>query len=67
MKKCVNQNKQNLLDWWLSIDFDPAQMPRIKPDSSIISTFLLDEKTIEQRAMVDMTLRNCDDCSQENE
>jgi len=29
MKKSMNQNKASLLDWWLSIDFDPVQTPHV--------------------------------------
>jgi hypothetical protein len=49
MKKSLNQNRPVLLDWWLSIDFDPAQMPRIRRDLPITYTYLLDEKTLEQK------------------
>jgi hypothetical protein len=32
MKKNMKQNKLSLLDWWLSIDFDPLQTPHVSRD-----------------------------------
>ena len=49
MKKSANENKLGLLDWWLAIDFDIAQMPRVRRDLPIVHTFLLDEKTLDQK------------------
>jgi hypothetical protein len=49
MKRSVNKNKPDILDWWLSIDFDPAQLPRMRCDWLITHAFLLDEKKVELR------------------
>jgi hypothetical protein len=49
MKKNANQNKLDLLDWWLSIDFDPIQTTRVRYDMPIAFASSLDAKAIEPK------------------
>jgi hypothetical protein len=49
MKKSVNQNKSNLLDWWLSIDFDPVQVTRVRRGMPTTYASSLDAKAFEPK------------------
>jgi hypothetical protein len=46
MKKSTNQNKLGMIDWMLSIDFDPVEISRVRRDSTTIYVSLLDEKAL---------------------
>jgi hypothetical protein len=49
MKKNTNRNKVDLLDWWLSIDFDPVQTTRVRHDMPTAFASSLDAKAIEPK------------------
>jgi hypothetical protein len=49
MKKSTNQNKSGLLDWMLSIDFDPVEIIRVRREVPTAYASLLDEKAIEPK------------------
>jgi hypothetical protein len=44
MKKSTNQNKLGMIDWMLSIDFDPVEIIRVRSDIPTEYASLLDEK-----------------------
>ncbi len=46
MKKSTNQNKSGMIDWMLSIDFDPVEIIRVRRDMPTAYASLLDEKAI---------------------
>jgi len=46
MKKSAHQNKLDLLDWALSIDFDPVEITRVRRDAPAPYVSILDGKAI---------------------
>lgn len=46
MKNSTNQNKQGMIDWMLSIDFDPVEIVHVKHDTTAAYVSLLDEKAL---------------------
>jgi hypothetical protein len=44
MKKTTDQIKSSMIDWMLSIDFDPVEIIRVRRDMPTEYASLLDEK-----------------------
>lgn len=49
MKKSTNQNKLGILDWMLSIDFDPVEIIRVRRDMPTAYESVLDEKALKPK------------------
>jgi hypothetical protein len=49
MKKSTNQNKLGMLDWMLSIDFDPIETIRVRRDVPTVYASFLNKKDIEPK------------------
>jgi hypothetical protein len=49
MKNSTKQNKLDLLDWVLSIDFDPVEIIRLRCNMPTTYDSVLDEKVIRSK------------------
>jgi hypothetical protein len=49
MKKSVNPNNLGMLDWWLSIDFEPIKMTRVRRGMPTTFVSSLDAKVFEPK------------------
>jgi len=49
MKKGTNQDKLGMLDWMLSIDFDPVETIRVRGNVSSVYSSFLNKKDIEPK------------------
>jgi hypothetical protein len=48
MKRSTNQNKLGMIDWMLSIDFDPVEISRVRRDITTVYAYM-ESKAIEPK------------------